>query len=268
MIKIKMKKAINKINNINKKNEINRKKALIFLIFALVLSAFTLTGVSASVTFDLGDAVSSDGMADSVNILLFLTVIALAPSILVLMTGFTRILIVLSFVRNALGLQQTPPNQVLIGLALFLTVFLMSPVFVRMNDAALKPFIAGEITQEEALTAAMDPVRDFMMAQMKPEDMNLFLDITNEPAPEELSDIKTEVLIPAFVVNEIKKAFIIGFFIYVPFLIIDLVVASTLMSLGMMMLPPAMVSMPFKLILFMIVDGWGMIISTIMMSFN
>lgn len=251
-----------------RKNEKSIKKILIFLIFMLILSAFTLTGVSASVTFELGDAVSPDGMSDSVNILLFLTVIALAPSILVLMTGFTRILIVLSFVRNALGLQQTPPNQVLIGLSLFLTVFLMSPVFVRINDEALQPFIAEEMTQEEAITAALDPIRDFMMAQMKPEDINLFLDIADEPMPEELADIKTEVLIPAFVVNELKKAFILGFFIYVPFLIIDLVVASTLMSLGMMMLPPAMVSMPFKLILFMIVDGWGMIMSTIMMSFN
>lgn len=259
MIKIKMKK---------RRNEKSIKKILIFLIFMLILSAFTLTGVSASVTFELGDAVSPDGMSDSVNILLFLTVIALAPSILVLMTGFTRILIVLSFVRNALGLQQTPPNQVLIGLSLFLTVFLMSPVFVRINDEALQPFIAEEMTQEEAITAALEPIRDFMMAQMKPEDINLFLDIADEPMPEELADIKTEVLIPAFVVNELKKAFILGFFIYVPFLIIDLVVASTLMSLGMMMLPPAMVSMPFKLILFMIVDGWGMIMSTIMMSFN
>jgi flagellar biosynthetic protein FliP len=259
MIKIKMKKT---------KNKKSIKKILIFLVFMLILSAFTLTGVSASVTFDFEGAVSPDGMADSVNILLFLTVIALAPSILVLMTGFTRILIVLSFVRNALGLQQTPPNQVLIGLSLFLTVFLMSPIFVRMNDEALQPFIAGEITQEQAITAAIDPMRDFMMAQMKPQDINLFLDIADQPIPEELSDIKTEVLIPAFVVNELKKAFIIGFFIYVPFLIIDLVVASTLMSLGMMMLPPAMVSMPFKLILFMIVDGWGMIMSTIMMSFN
>jgi len=262
MIEIKMKKT---------KSKKSIKKILIFLMFLLILSAFTLTGVSASVTFDLsdlGDAVSSSGMSDSVNIILFLTVIALAPSILVLMTGFTRILIVLSFVRNALGLQQTPPNQVLIGLALFLTVFLMSPIFARINDEALQPFIAEEITQEEALSAAMGPTRDFMMAQMKPEDINVFLDIANEPMPDELSDIKTEVLIPAFVLSELKKAFIIGFFIYIPFLIIDLVVASTLMSLGMMMLPPAMVSMPFKLILFMIVDGWGMIMSTIMLSFN
>lgn len=282
-----------KINSeIKKKKTV--KKIIIFCIFLCVLSVFTLTVVSASlpspdtsevtelsstepnsssasspsISLDLGEAGSPSGIADSVNILLFLTVIALAPSILVLMTGFTRILIVLSFVRNALGLQQTPPNQVLVGLSLFLTVFLMSPIFVRINDEALQPYINETITQEEAVTSALRPLREFMMAQTSPEDMKTFLSITNEPMPENYDDIKTEVLIPAFVLNEIKRAFIIGFFIYVPFLIIDLVVASTLMSLGMMMLPPAMVSMPFKLILFMIVDGWGLIMTTLMSSFN
>jgi len=256
---------------INKDNKIKNKKIkkiIFFFIFLATLSFFSLTQVSASFSFDLGNSGTPSGVADSVNILIFLTVIALAPSILVLMTGFTRIVIVLSFVRNALGLQQTPPNQVLIGLSLFLTVFLMSPIFVKINDNALQPFIAEEITQKEAIEAAMNPIRDFMLNQVEPNDMKTFLAVANQPMPEELSDIKTEVLIPAFVVNEIKRAFIIGFMIYVPFLIIDLVVASTLMSLGMMMLPPAMVSMPFKLILFMIVDGWGLIISTLMTSFK
>ncbi|MCL2775781.1 MAG: flagellar type III secretion system pore protein FliP [Oscillospiraceae bacterium] len=252
----------------SKKNIKSKKKIIVFFIFIVVLCAFMFTGVSASVTLNLGDALSSSGASDSVNIILFLTVIALAPSILVLMTGFTRILIVLSFVRNALGLQQTPPNQVLIGLSLFLTVFLMSPIFVKINDNALQPYVKGDITQDQAITETMKPLREFMMAQMSPTDLKTFLSITNEPLPANYDDIKTEVLIPAFVINEIKRAFIIGFFIYIPFLIIDLVVASTLMSLGMMMLPPAMVSMPFKLILFMIVDGWGLIITTLMASFH
>lgn len=270
-----MRNKIMKTENIENKNEIrtnkkikNIKKILFFLVFVSILSVFTVTQVSASISVTLDDLDSPTGVADSVNILLFLTVISLAPSILVLMTGFTRILIVLSFTRNALGLQQTPPNQVLIGLSLFLTFFLMSPIFTEINDNALQPYIAEEITMDEAVESALDPVREFMMNQVSPEDLNTFMSIANLPMPEELSEIKTEVLIPAFILSEIKRAFIIGFFIYIPFLIIDLVVASTLMSLGMMMLPPAMVSMPFKLILFIIVDGWGLIVTSLMTSFN
>ena len=248
----------------------NIKKILFFLIFAGILCVFTVTQVSASpsISLDLGELDEPAGVADSINILLFLTVIALAPSILVLMTGFTRIVIVLSFTRNAMGLQQTPPNQVLIGLALFLTFFLMSPMFTAINEEALQPYIAEEITQEEAIDAAMIRFRGFMLAQMDPVDLNTFMAIANQPMPDELSEIKTEVVIPAFIVSELRRAFIIGFAIYIPFLIIDLVVASTLMSLGMMMLPPAMVSMPFKLILFMIVDGWGLIVTNLMAGFR
>ncbi|MCL2096606.1 MAG: flagellar type III secretion system pore protein FliP [Oscillospiraceae bacterium] len=244
------------------------KKILLFVTFLVLMSGFSVTQVSAGINIELGDLDTPDSVADSVNILMFLTVIALAPSILVLVTGFTRILIVLSFTRNAMGLQQTPPNQVLIGLALLLTYFMMSPIFARMNDEALQPYIAEEITQDEAFDRAVLPLREFMLAQMSPQDLNTFLAISNHPEPEEYEDIATEVLIPAFVLNEIKRAFIIGFFIYIPFLIIDLVVASTLMSLGMMMLPPAMVSMPFKLMIFMLVDGWGIILRTLMASFN
>ena len=256
----------------NKKTK-NRKKILLFIIFLITLSGFGIVQVSAgagpSFSFDPGDMSTPEGIADSVNILIFLTVIALAPSILVLVTGFTRILIVLSFTRNAMGLQQTPPTQVLVGLALFLTFFLMSPIFARMNDEALQPYIEEEIGMDEALDRAILPLREFMMLQLSPQDLNTFLAISGTPQPEEdYSEIPLTVLIPAFVMNEIKRAFIIGFFIYIPFLIIDLVVASTLMSLGMMMLPPAMVSMPFKLLIFMVVDGWGLILSTLMASFN
>jgi flagellar biosynthetic protein FliP len=264
------------------------RKFILFIGFISALGIFALTSVSASelegleeyyeeiasnsprVSLELENFTSPEGASDSVNIIIFLTIIALAPSILVLMTGFTRILIVLSFVRNALGLQQTPPNQVLIGISLFLTIFLMGPVLTDINENALQPYINEELTMDEAFAAAMEPVRGFMFYQLSSpnsNELNTFLDIAGQERPEELEDIGNDVLIPAFIMNEIKLAFIMGFFIYVPFLIIDLVVASTLMSLGMMMLPPAMVSMPFKLILFMLVDGWAMITTTLMGSF-
>ena len=251
-------------NKANKKT----KKILFFIIFTISLCGFCVMQVSASgFSFRVDGADTPDGIADSVNILILLTILALAPSILILATGFTRILIILSFTRNAMGLQQTPPTQVLIGLALFLTVYLMSPIFSRMNEEALQPYIAEELTQEEAFDKAVVPIREFMLAQMSPEDIKTFLAIAERPMPEEYSEIGLEVIIPAFILNEIKRAFIIGFCIYVPFLVIDLVVASTLMSLGMMMLPPAMVSMPFKLIIFLLVDGWGLILSSLMTSF-
>lgn len=272
-----------KMNKRERRNKKSNGKIALFIIFSVILVIFTLTSVSADETDGLAETTeaedtndltisidgltSPDGTADTVKILLLLTVLGLAPSILVLMTGFTRILIVLSFVRNALGLQQTPPNQVLIGLALFLTFFLMSPIFTQMNDEALQPYINEEIGQDEAIERALEPLRNFMIEQTYPADLRTFLNISNAPVPNDYSEIKTEVIIPAFIISELKRAFIIGFFIYVPFLIIDLVVASTLMSLGMMMLPPAMVAMPFKLILFMIVDGWGLIVKALFASF-
>jgi len=265
------------------------KRFILFIIFTGAVGISALTGVSAvevadtleipdfggivGEILDLADELGSPERAsDSVNIMIFLTIIALAPSILVLMTGFTRILIVLSFVRNALGLQQTPPTQVLLGIALFLTIFLMAPVFSQMNEEALQPYINEELSIDEAFAAAMQPMRDFMFRQlsataMGAQDLNTFLSLANEPTPEVIDDIGNEVLIPAFIMGEIRRAFMIGFLIYVPFLIIDLVVASTLMSLGMMMLPPAMVSMPFKLILFMLVDGWNLITVNLMATF-
>ena len=244
------------------------KKISVFLIFLSALCVFGATQASASVTFDFSDLDTPSNIADSVNILLLLTVIALAPSILVLMTGFTRILIVMSFTRNAMGLQQTPPNQVMIGLALFLTFFIMSPIFAKMNDEALQPYIAEEIEMDEALGRAVVPMREFMLAQMKPEDLNTFLSIADQPRPGDLSEISIWVIIPAFILSEIKWAFMLGFYLYIPFLIIDLVEASTLMSLGMMMLPPAMVSMPFKLMIFLLFDGWGLIVTSLMASFK
>jgi len=260
-------------------NKKNKKKIVLFILFLISISVFTMTSISAdevatnSIVDDFVDSIdglgSPESAASTVQILMILTVIALAPSILVLMTGFTRILIVFSFVRNALGLQQTPPNQVLIGLALFLTFFLMAPLFSQMNEEALQPYINEEITQEEAIENAVEPLRNFMLNQMTDRsDLKTFLELSGQPLPETYDEIPTTTVIPAFIIGELKRAFIMGFFIYVPFLIIDLVVASTLMSLGMMMLPPAMVAMPFKLILFLIVDGWGLVVKTLMMGFH
>jgi len=200
---------------------------------------------------------------------ILLTILTLLPSILMMLTGFTRIIIVLSFIRQALGMQQTPPNQVLIGLALFLTFFVMQPVFTRVYDEAYVPFTEGQMTQEEFLEGAMGPTREFMFSQVFKSDMNFFIDMSGQefPAEPDLDDIPTSVLIPAFITSEIKHAMFIGFMIYLPFIVIDMIVASTLMSMGMMMLPPAMISLPFKVLLFVMVDGWQLIIGSLMQSF-
>ena len=206
-------------------------------------------------------------LSGTLQMLLVITVISLAPSILVMMTSFTRIIVVLHFVRTALGLTSTPPNNVLIGLSLFLTFFIMSPVFSKVNTEAIEPFSAGELTQEEAIEAAMDPMRDFMINQTREEDVQLFLDIAKIDTVNNWDDIPTNVIIPAFIISELRAAFIIGFLIYIPFIIIDMVVASSLMSMGMMMLPPTTISMPFKVLLFIMADGWNLIVGQLVQSF-
>lgn len=212
----------------------------------------------------------STSLSSSLKIVAVLTVIALAPSILVLMTSFTRILVVLHFTRSALGTQTTPPNQVLIGLSLFLTLFIMAPVFNKINVDAIQPYDKGEITQEQALDAGLAPLRTFMLEQTDRKDLKMFLeisDVSTEELENSVDNIPTTTIIPAFVVSELRKAFIIGFLIYLPFIIIDMVVASTLMSMGMMMLPPTTISMPFKILLFVMADGWGLIIGQLVKTF-
>jgi flagellar biosynthetic protein FliP len=208
-------------------------------------------------------------LSATLEILLVLTVIALAPSILIMMTSFTRIIIVLHFIRAALGLQTTPPNQVMVGLALFLTFFIMSPVFTQVNNNALQPLSRGEITQEEAFESGVRPIRTFMTRQTEAKDLRLFMDIAgiSSEEVETLDDIPLSVIIPSFIISELRKAFIIGFMIYIPFIIIDMVVASTLMSMGMMMLPPTMIAMPFKILLFIMADGWNLIIGELVKTF-
>ena len=205
-------------------------------------------------------------MSATVRIVLLLTILSLAPSILIMMTSFTRIIVVLHFLRTALGTQTTPPNQVLIGLALFLTFMIMSPVFTQINENAIKPLDAGTVTQEEALTAALDPLRDFMYQYTERKDVDLFCDIAHVTY-ETTDDIPMTVLIPSFIVSELRSAFIIGFFIYIPFIVIDMVVSSILMSMGMMMLPPTTISMPFKILLFILADGWDLVIGNLVKTF-
>jgi flagellar biosynthetic protein FliP len=205
-------------------------------------------------------------MSATVRIVLILTIISLAPSILIMMTSFTRIIVVLHFVRAALGTQTTPPNQILVGLALFLTLMIMSPTMTEINENAIKPLDAGTITQEEALTAAMQPIREFMYEQTERKDVDLFCDIAGVTY-ETNDDIPTTVLIPSFILSELRTSFVIGFFIYIPFIVIDMVVASILMSMGMMMLPPTTISMPFKILLFVLADGWNLVIGNLVKTF-
>lgn len=220
------------------------------------------------VTVGVEPAGGPGGLSLTVQILLLLTVLSLAPAILIMLTSFTRVVVVLSFLRSALSLQQMPPNQVLIGLALFLTVFIMAPVWQQVNGDALQPYLAGEITQAEALARAEKPLRDFMLRQTRPQDLALFLRLGGQPRPEDAEDVPFWTLVPAFTVSELKTAFQMGFVLFVPFLVIDMVVASTLMSMGMLMLPPMMVSLPFKLLLFVLVDGWDLLVRSLVTSFH
>ncbi|MDU2066172.1 MAG: flagellar type III secretion system pore protein FliP [Sporomusaceae bacterium] len=221
-----------------------------------------------SVTVGVDQASTPQEVATSLQILLGLTVLTLAPSILIMMTSFTRILIVLSFLRSALGTQQMPPNQIIVGLALFITFFTMSPYIDEINSKALQPYLAGTMDQPTALNEAMKPLRFFMFKQTRENDIALFINLADGPRPASQEEVSTMTLIPAFIISELKTAFQIGFLIYIPFIVIDMVVASTLMSMGMMMVPPVMISLPFKILLFVLVDGWHLLIRSLVTSFN
>jgi flagellar biosynthetic protein FliP len=207
-------------------------------------------------------------VSTSLQILIMLTVLSLAPALLVMVTSFTRIIIVLSFTRSALGTQQVPPNSVLIGLALFLTFFTMAPIWKQVNDDAFQPYINKRISMETAIDKASNPIRDFMFKQVREKDLALFVGLSHIDKPKAEADVPTYVLIPSFLISELKTAFSIGFLIFVPFLIIDMVVSVTLMSMGMMMLPPSMISLPFKILLFVLVDGWHLIAQSLALSFH
>ena len=253
-----------------------RKKKIWIAVLTILL--FIAIGCSVSLAVTPGISISNDGIsigasddptnvASSVRLLLLLTVLSLLPSILIMMTSFTRIIIVLGFLRNSMGTQQAPPNQILIGLALFLTFFIMTPTLTTLNQQALQPFSAGEITIEEAMDTSAFVIKDFMLKQTGEKDLALFAGMAGLSAPERLTDLPLTVVTPAFMIGELKKAFQMGFMLYIPFLVIDMVVASTLMAMGMMMLPPVMISLPFKILLFLMVDGWHLISDIIVRSF-
>ncbi|TWH60072.1 flagellar biosynthetic protein FliP [Desulfitobacterium sp. LBE] len=238
---------------------------LFFLIWGGIL-VNTDVVLAAGLTLDFGTT-TAEQTSSTLQILLLLTVLSIAPAILVLMTSFTRTIIVLSFVRNALGTQQLPPNQVLIGLSLFLTFFVMAPTWNEINTQALQPYMQNQITQAEALQQAEAPLRQFMFEQTREKDLTLFVGLARMEQPQTYGDIPTYVLIPAFVISELKTAFQMGFAIFIPFMVIDMLVASVLMSMGMMMLPPMMVSLPFKILLFVLVDGWHLVVQSLVTSF-
>jgi flagellar biosynthesis protein FliP len=218
--------------------------------------------------FMLEDPLGGFETVDTIRIMLFLTILSLAPSFLILTTSFTRVIIVLSFLRNALGTQQAPPNVLLIGIALFLTLFIMQPVYAGIMDEALTPLLEGEITEEEALETASDYLKRFMLEQTREKDLALFLRASGGENVENPMDIALTTVIPAFAISELKTAFSIGFIIFVPFLVIDMVVSSILMSMGMFMLPPVMISLPFKVLLFVLVDGWYLVVESMLNSFT
>ncbi len=213
-------------------------------------------------------AESPQDVAVTLQLVAMLTILSLAPSILILMTCFTRIVVVLSFLKQAIGAQNTPPQQLVMGLALFLTFFVMAPTLDKVNSGAIQPYLKEEIDFPVALKQAMKPIREFMLRQVNEKDLALMVRISKAPTPRNIDDIENLTLIPAFALSELRAAFIIGFLIYIPFLVIDMVVASVLMSMGMMMLPPVMISMPFKLILFVMVDGWNLVIQQLVLSFR
>lgn len=242
---------------------------ILVLILALVVSeAWCEPLPIPKIGLDIEAAENPEDVALSMQILFILTILSIAPSLLIMLTSFTRIIIVLSFTRNAIGTQQMPPNQVLIGLALFLTFFIMSPVITEINETAFTPYTNGEISQEEAIKKASEPIRTFMFKYTREKDLALFLKLGQVNQPLAKSEIPTSSLIPAFIISELKTAFEIGFFLYIPFLMIDMIVSSTLMSMGMMMLPPIMISMPFKILLFVMVDGWSLIVKSLILGFK
>jgi len=244
------------------------------LVSILVLGSLLLAPVLAhavalpTVTVGVKEATDPKEVSTALQVLFVLTILSIAPAILLMTTAFTRIVIVLGFVRQAMGTQNMPPNQIIIGLALFLTFFVMSPVINKINDTALKPYMDKKISQQVALDNAVNAMREFMFAQVQENELQLFIDITKKEQPADSKDVSTTILIPAFMLSELKLAFQMGFMIYIPFLVIDMIVASVLMSMGMMMLPPIIISLPFKLLLFVLVDGWHLVVGSLIQSFH
>ena len=241
-----------------------------FLLLGLLLAGCSVDPNSAptGVTLSVNQSGKPETVSADVQLMVLLTILSIAPAILILATSFTRIVIVISILRTAIGTPSIPPNQVVIGLSLLLTFFIMGPVYKQIDTDAIQPYLKQEIDQKTAFTRAVEPVREFMFNQTREKDIQLFLDLAHEAQPATIDDIPTVSLFPAFVISELRTAFTMGFVIYIPFLVIDLVVSSILLSLGMMMLPPSLVSLPFKLLLFLMVDGWYLLVRSLVLSFT
>jgi flagellar biosynthetic protein FliP len=248
------------------------KRVIWLVFFVLLLSLFHASAALAAPAFPTLPGIDMseepNDVSNTLTIILLITILSIAPAILVLMTSFTRIVIVLGFVRTSLATQQMPPNQVLIGLALFLTLFVMAPTFGEINEQALQPYLRGEMDQSTAMREAVKPLKEFMAKQTREKDLMLFLDYAGAERPQNIQDIPLTALIPAFAISELKTAFQMGFMIFIPFLVIDMVVSSVLMAMGMMMLPPVMISLPFKILLFVLVDGWYLVVKSLLLSFQ
>ncbi|ALS27560.1 flagellar biosynthesis protein FliP [Paenibacillus sp. 32O-W] len=248
----------------------NKKTWISFIVMLLPVMLWSMPVFAEplpSIDIRIGDGQGEQGTS-ALSLLLLITVLSIAPAILVLMTSFTRIVVVLGFVRTSLGTQQMPPNQVLIGLAMFLTFFIMSPTIAQVNEVALQPYLKGELTQTEALEQAAVPMKKFMFSHTREKDLLLFMNYTKTEKPASYEEIPITVLVPAYVLSELKTAFQMGFMIFIPFLVIDMIVASVLMAMGMMMLPPVMISLPFKILLFVLVDGWYLVVQSLLLSFK
>ncbi|MBE2886445.1 flagellar type III secretion system pore protein FliP [Geobacter anodireducens] len=248
-------------------------KRIPFIAFCVVLLTASLAAAAEplalpSVSIGVGKATKPGDVSVVLQIFFLMTVLSLAPGLLMMTTSFTRIAVVLSFMRHAIGTQQAPPNQIIVALSLFLTFFVMAPVWQQVNTQAIQPYRTAQITQDEALKRAVAPMRKFMFSQTREKDLALFLNLSKLPRPRTADDIPTLTLIPAFMISELRTAFQIGFLVFIPFLVVDMVVASVLMSMGMMMLPPVMISLPFKILLFVLVDGWGLVIGSLIKSFG
>ena len=248
-------------------------KKILFLALPALAVLVSATALAEPLPFPalnigVGAATKPGDVAMTIQIFLLLTILSLAPGLLIMTTSFTRISVVLSFVRTAMGTQQAPSNQIILALSMFLTFFIMSPVWQQIDKEAYQPWKAQQISQDQAMERAVKPIRKFMLSQVREKDLALFVSLSKLPRPKNADDIPTLTIIPSFMISELRTAFQIGFLIYIPFIVVDMVVASVLMSMGMMMLPPVMISLPFKILLFVLVDGWGLVIGSLVKSFG
>ena len=245
-----------------------------FFLLCIVGIFFVLPSIAGAepliprINLEVGTAENPQEVSTTLQVIALLTILTIVPGILIMTTSFVRIVVVIGFLRNALSTQNVPPNQIVLGLAMFMTFYIMSPYWSAANEQGIQPYLAGEISQEEALEKTIEPIREFMFKQTREADLALFVNLSESERPQTQEDVSTFVLIPAFMISELKTGFQIGFMIYVPFIVIDMIVATTLMSMGMMMLPPVMISLPFKILLFVMIDGWHLLINSIIVSFR